>query len=95
MLVKKIPFGKTHLSRPLLISAALGVGLTHHVGSLFVVVDTAKLVTLTGRNGSDTVKRSVLVESILNVLGRCGLESFSVRVLQGGNGAGLVAGVTG
>jgi len=86
---------RTHFSGPSLVGTAFRVALTHHVCSLLVVVDTTKLVTFTGRNDSDAIKRLVFLQSILDLLGRGGLESFSVRVLQGSDGAGLVAGVTG
>jgi hypothetical protein len=74
----------THFSRPSLVGTTLRVALTHHISSLLVVVNTTELVTFTRRN-----------DSILNLLGRSSLQSFSVRVLQGGDRAGLVASVTG
>jgi hypothetical protein len=86
---------KTYFSRVSLVGTALGVALTHHISSLLVVVDTAKLITFTRRNDSNTIKRFVFFKSILDFLGGGGFESFSVRVLQSGDRAGLVAGVTG
>jgi hypothetical protein len=85
----------THLSRPSLVGTAFGVTLTHHISSLLVVVNTTKLITFTRGNDGNTIQRLVFLESILDFLSRSGLESFSVRILQGGDGAGLVAGVTG
>jgi hypothetical protein len=85
----------THFSRPSLVGTTLRVALAHHISSLLVVVNTTELVTFTRRNDSNAIKRLVFFESILNLLGRSGLQSFSVRVLQGGDRAGLVASVTG
>jgi hypothetical protein len=86
---------KTYFSRVSLVGTAFRVALTHHISSFLVVVDTAKLIAFTRRNDSNAVERLVFFEGILDFLSWGSFESFSVRVLQSGDRAVLVAGVTG
>lgn len=68
--------------------------LIHHVGTLFILVDTALAVCSSRGEEGSAIKRTMTVNGVYDSVGRSGLEGLFVGFLQGGDRAELVITVT-
>lgn len=72
----------SYLSRPALVARLSVQSLTHHVGTLLIVIGTTELVRLSRWHHSSTVERLVPLESVSNVLARRSLQCLLICGLQ-------------